>query len=123
MKRDPGTYEKIREQYDDWTELMARKPVQPHAYPPRSHSEPEPESDMSKWVFTAIGVGIGVMLLALAAFSFWTASQWAGYARNGAFTGYTLVGIFLTIAGVGGILATWNHNFRVLEGKGGAAAH
>jgi hypothetical protein len=27
--------------------------------------------------------------------------------------GWTLTGVFLTIAGLGASVATWNHNFRV----------
>ena len=69
---------------------------------------------MSRNVFAAIGIGIGVILLALSAFAFYTASSWAAFDRDGAAVGYTLVGIFLLIAGAGGIVATWNHNFRVL---------
>jgi len=69
---------------------------------------------MSRLVFTAIGVGIGFVLLLLAVYAFFTASYWSGFGRDGAAVGYTLVGVFLLIAGGGGIIATWNHNFRVL---------
>ena len=70
---------------------------------------------MSKTVFAAIGIGIGIVLLALSAFAFYTAYEWAEFDRDGAAVGYTLVGVFLLIAGAGGIIATWNHNFRVLN--------
>ncbi len=69
---------------------------------------------MSRMVFAAIGVGIGVVLLALSGYAFYTASYWAGFERDGAQVGYTLVGFFLLVAGAGGIAATLNHNFRVL---------
>lgn len=69
---------------------------------------------MGKNVFAAIGVVIGLLLLALAAQSFLSAYRWAELARDGAATGYTVVGFFLLLAGAGGILATLNHNFRVL---------
>jgi hypothetical protein len=69
---------------------------------------------MSRLVFSAIGIGAGVILLLLAAYAFYTASYWAGFGRDGAAVGYVLVGFFLLIAGGGGIIATYNHNFRVL---------
>ena len=70
---------------------------------------------MGKTLFSAIGIGIGVVLLLLAALSFVNAAKWAGYARGGAFVGYSVAGFFLVLAGIGGIAATWNHNFRVLS--------
>ena len=69
---------------------------------------------MSRMIPAAIGIGLGVLLLALAGLSFYTAGSWAEFGRDGAQTGYALAGVFLTIAGLGGIVATWNHNFRVL---------
>lgn len=64
-------------------------------------------------IFTAVGVGTGLLLLGLAAVSFYAASTWEGIARNGAAVGYNVTGFFLTIAGLGAIVATWNHNYRV----------
>jgi hypothetical protein len=69
---------------------------------------------MSRTVFAAIGIGIGILLLALSGLAFRSASYWAEFGRDGAAVGYTLVGIFLLVAVRGGIVATWNHNFRVL---------
>jgi uncharacterized membrane protein len=65
-------------------------------------------------VFAAVGVGIGVILLGLAVVAFVAAGNWAELGRDGAQVGYSLTGIFLLIAGFGGIAATLNHNFRVL---------
>ena len=69
---------------------------------------------MGRTVFAAIGIGIGAILLLLAIFAFVTAANWGALDRDGAAVGYTVVGFFLTLAGIGGILATYNHNFRVL---------
>ena len=69
---------------------------------------------MSRTIQAAIGIGIGVVLLGLAVYAFMTAAYWGDFGRDGAQTGYMLVGVFLLIAGFGGIAATWNHNFRVL---------
>ena len=63
---------------------------------------------MERTVFAAIGIGIGAILLLLAIFAFVTAARWGSLGQDGA------VGFFLTLAGIGGILATYNHNFRVL---------
>lgn len=116
MSRDRATYQDISDKYDEWETIKAARPPQPPA-PRRYDPEPEPGLDMSKYIFTAMGVGIGLLLLLLAALSFWTAGEWAGYARNGAFVGYTLIGLFLLVAAVGGIWATLNHNFRVADGS------
>jgi hypothetical protein len=69
---------------------------------------------MSRMVGAAIGFGIAVTLLALAAYAFYTSAYWGSFGRDGAQVGYFLAGVFLLIAGAGGALATWNHNFRVL---------
>ncbi len=74
---------------------------------------------MSRTVHAAIGMGIGVVLLALAGYAFSTSGYWGGFDRDGAQVGYALAGFFLLIAGGGGILATWNHNFRVVTGRVG----
>ncbi|HEX2094301.1 MAG TPA: hypothetical protein VHG28_18000 [Longimicrobiaceae bacterium] len=67
---------------------------------------------MNRMVLMGIGGGIGLVLLALAMLSFVTAGRWSDIARDGAEVGYTLIGFFLTVAGLGSIIATWNHNFR-----------
>lgn len=116
MSRDKATYGKISQQYDDWAEIQAGRPAPTAAYPAGPYvPEPEPNSEMSKLVFAAIGMGIGAALLALSAYTFYIAAQWGDYARDGAQVGYNVVAFFLLIAGIGGIAATWNHNFRVLS--------
>lgn len=115
MKRDEQTYGKIRRKYEQWIENESNRPERDRLRRVDPY-EPAPTgtSDMSRFVFAAIGIGIGAILLALSAYAFYTAGQWGDYARDGAQTGYTVVGVFLLIAGIGGIAATWNHNFRVL---------
>jgi hypothetical protein len=77
---------------------------------------------MGKTVYAAIGFGIGALLLLLAVWAFTVAAKWSGLDRDGAATGYTLVGVFLVISGVGGIIATWKHSFRVLA-RGRSPSH
>lgn len=124
MSRDKGTYDRVGKKYEEFLEIQASKPVLQRTLPPQRPYSPEPHSgaDMGRLIFTGIGVGIGVLLLALAALAFWRAAVWGDFARSGAATGYAVVGFFLTIAGIGGMLATLNHNFRVLARPGGAQA-
>ena len=121
MKRDEGTYGRIGKQYDEYTEIAASKPAPaPRGLPPQRPYVPAPEeAGMERTVFAAIGIGIGAILLLLAIFAFVTAAGWGELGQEGAAVGYTVVGFFLTLAGIGGILATYNHNFRVLTRSGG----
>ena len=80
---------------------------------------PELSEETGRVVFTAIGVGIGLLLLVLAALAFHTSGWWANEGRDGAQVGYFLVGCFLTVAGLGGIIASYNHNYRVMTREGG----
>jgi hypothetical protein len=117
MKRIRGadrTFDTVRARYDAWAQNRPPRPVEDYSdWSPRR--EPETELSMGKIILTAIGVGIGVILLVLAALSFWAASQWSAMDREPAAVGYIVVGCFLIVAGVGGILATLNHIFRVLD--------
>lgn len=123
MKRDNPTYRSIEARYDEYVEIMANKPEMQRperALPPQRPYEPQNEqNDMGKTVFAGIGFGIGALLLLLAVWAFVVAAKWFGLERGGAGVGYTLVGFFLTLSGAGGIIATWNHNFRVLARSGG----
>lgn len=74
--------------------------------------ENERGGEMNRMIPMGIGAGAGLTLLALALLSFSNAAKWSDVARDGAATGYTLVGFFLTVAGLGAIFATWNHLFR-----------
>lgn len=125
MDRDQGTYGRIRDKYDEWVEIKSTKPLVARPRRTTAHTpEPVRSSHMGKMVFAAIGIGIGVLLLLLAAFSFVTAARWGALDRDGAQVGYFVVGVFLLIAGFGGIAATYNHNFRVLSpNRAHAGAH
>lgn len=116
MARDEKTYASLRERYEAWVEYESTRPERDRLRRTERYEPPprEENPDMSRMVFAAIGVGIGVVLLALSAYAFMTASYWSGFERDGAQVGYTLVGFFLLVAGAGGIIATLNHNFRVL---------
>lgn len=116
MKRDEGTYGRIRDKFEEWEEIQAHRPPPPRVVaPPRTYTpEPATGSDMGKTLFSAIGFGIGAVILLLGVLALANAAKWAGYARDGAAVGYAVVGLFLLISGIGGIAATWNHNFRVL---------
>jgi hypothetical protein len=124
MNRDPSTYGSIARRYDEWVKIRSERPALERVLPPPRPYTPEPQrNEMGKSVSAAIGVVIGLLILALAALSFATAYRWAELARDGAATGYTVVGFFLLLAGVGGIIATLNHNFRVLAPGARRSAH
>jgi hypothetical protein len=124
MKRSSGgqrTFETIRSRYDRWAENPPPRPVDTgEDWTPR---RPQSEMPMSRMITTAIGVGIGVVLLLLAAYAFWSAAWWFDAGREPAAIGYMATGTFLVVSGIGGILATLNHNFRVLDPNRRPAAH
>jgi hypothetical protein len=120
-KAQPGdrTDASIKERYQGW---RSENPA------PASESAlsfrdglpvPELSEETGRVVFTVIGVGIGLLLLALSALAFRTAAGWAAVGRDGAQVGYILVGCFLLIAGLGGIISAYNHNYRVMTRAGG----
>lgn len=126
MKRDNPTYRSIEARYDEYVEIVASKPElkrrEVKALPPqRPYTPPEEGDDMGRTLVAGIGFGIGALLLLLAAWAFAVASKWSGLDREGAAVAYTVIGFFLVLSGGGGIIATWNHNFRVLTGRGGAS--
>ena len=72
---------------------------------------------MGRMVAAGIGFAIGALLLVLAAWAFAVSGKWADLDRSGAAVGYLVIGFFLVLSGGGGIIAIWNHNFRVLAGR------
>lgn len=104
------TYGSVRERYRQWSANRTQ---------PRSGSAigmPEIPESAVRMLALAVGVGTGVFLLALAGVAYYAAGTWSEIARGGAAVAYALTGIFLTVAGLGCILATLNHLFRVLAG-------
>jgi len=116
MKRDESTYGRVRRKFDEWEDIQANRPPPPRVIAPRRPYTPEPgtESEMGKSLFAGIGFGIGALLLLLGVLTLATAASWSGYGRDGAAVGYTVAGLFLLLSGIGGMAATWNHNYRVL---------
>jgi len=127
MKRDKSTYGSIGRKFDEWTEIQASRPPRPRVERPKSlrpyTPEPETDSEMGKSLFALIGFGIGAVLVLLALWALYNSSQWGAIGRDGAAFGYFLVGFFLLLAGVGGIAATYNHNYRVLANAGRGHGH
>jgi hypothetical protein len=124
MKRTSGgqrTFDTIRSRYDTWAENRPPRPVE--AYEDWTPRGPEPQISMSKMILTAIGVGIGLVLLILAGIAFWSAAWWSDAGREPVVIGYIATGVFLLVSGLGGILATLNHNFRVLDPNRRPPAH
>jgi hypothetical protein len=115
VSRDERTYGGIRQKYDAWVETESARPERDRLR--RVDSTPietKDVSEMSRMAFAAIGFGIAAVLLALAGYAFYTADYYGSFMKDGAATGYTVVGVFLLIAGIGGLAAVWNHNFRAL---------
>lgn len=111
MKNDSSTHRDVSRKFDEFQEARPAAPVGKRAY---SHgAETALLMVTSRPVALLLGFGVALVLLALAVYAFSAAAAWAGINRNGALVGYTIVGLFLIVAGVGGLLATWNHNFRI----------
>lgn len=70
-----------------------------------------------KAVGMAVGFGTGALLLLLALTAVLAARSWAQLDRSGAVVGYSITAFFLTLAGLGALIATWNHVFRVIPGE------
>jgi hypothetical protein len=114
-KRAPAdvTFETVRARYQDWKENHTPAPYRGST---RAYQAPAAGGgDMVRAAGVVIGAIIGVILLALAAYAFYTAAWWSGYNRDAGVVGYTVIGIFLTVAGLGGLIAIWNHQTRVLD--------
>jgi hypothetical protein len=102
------TEDTVRARYRAWADANPR---------PRGVSAigmPEVSDSTVRMAGTATGVLVGLLLLVLAVTAFVAARSWASIDRGGAMVAYNLTGIFLTIAGLGCIVATLNHVFGVL---------
>jgi hypothetical protein len=119
--RDEETYGDVSSRYDQWLDIEKNRPARPRVRSDKPYAhQPYEESDMGRTVFAAIGIGIGLVLLVLAVLAFLNAGRWADFGRDSAVVGWSVVGVFLLIAGFGAIISTWNHNFRVLTRPGGS---
>ena len=125
MSRDRATYGSIAQKYDRWVDYEeTRAPrARLRRVDPSKPVIPGNNTDMSRTIQAVIGFGIAALILALAGYAFSTASYWAEHGRDGAQVGYILVGVFLCIAGFGGAIAVWNHNFRVLVRRPSSNPH
>lgn len=111
MKNDSSSHRAVSQKFDEFQEIRPTPPPGKRAY---SHgAETALLMVTSRPVAVIVGFGVSLLVLALAAYAFSAAVAWAGVNRAGARVGYTIVGFFLTLAGTGGLLATWNHNFRL----------
>jgi hypothetical protein len=120
--REPNaddTQRTVQGRYDAWRTDNPPPPRQPALDFSDGIPIPELSPEAGRVVFTAIGVGIGLTLLVLAVLAFHTSATWAHVGRDGAQVGWFLVGCFLTIAGLGGTIASYNHNYRVMMREGG----
>ena len=109
-----STYRSVSERHDSWSAANPR---------PRSRSALGfPEVNIPEGVVRAAalaaGLGIGALLL-LAGTAYYASGTWFEIERSGAGVAYALMGLFLTIAGLGSSLGTLNHVFRVQRAPGG----
>ncbi|HEY0037652.1 MAG TPA: hypothetical protein VGB66_13235 [Longimicrobium sp.] len=110
-----STYGSVRDRFSNW------RADNPSPRSPSALGFPDigiPEG-VVRTIALAVGVGTGALLLGLAAISYYAATTWGGIDRSGSALAYALVGVFLTIAGLGASLGTLNHIFRVLRAPGG----
>lgn len=117
--RNDPTYQRVRGQYDAFNDANPpQRKGSALAWPEDGLPIPELSEGTARVVFTAVGLGIGVLMLVLAVVAFLTSRAWAEFDREGAMVGYALPVLFLTVSGLGCILATLNHQFRVARGGG-----
>jgi len=108
---DPDrTEDTVRARYRAWAD------ANPRPRGPTAIGMPEVSEGTVRMTAVAVGIVVGLGLLLLAATAFTASRSWGTIDRGGAVVAYFLTGTFLTIAGVGCIWATLNHNFRVLAG-------
>ncbi|HWK89552.1 MAG TPA: hypothetical protein VNP72_06135 [Longimicrobium sp.] len=108
-ERAHDTFGTVRDRYREWSTANPR---------PRSPSAigmPELPDSAVRLLGTAVGMGTGALLLALAVVAAYAAGTWADTGRQSATVAYTVVAFFLTLAGLGAIIGTWNHFQRVLR--------
>jgi hypothetical protein len=105
------TFRSVEGRYDRWSESNPQ---------PRGRSAlkvPVMSDAAEKMVGMAVGFGAGALLLVLAVVAGVAARSWAEVDRSGAVVGYAVTAFFLALAGLGAVVATWNHAFRVIPGE------
>lgn len=115
-RRDNETFRTVEGRYQSFEEAH-----------PKQHSRsaianiriPVLSDEAEKGVGTALGFGLGALLLLLCAVCVAASRSWAALDRSGAQLAYAIAAFFLLLAGLGGIVATYNHIFRVIPGDGG----
>lgn len=108
---DPSsTGDTVRARYRAWAE------ANPRPRGPSAIGMPDVSEGTVRMAALGVGVVTGLFLLALAVTAFVASRSWGTIDRGGAVVAYFLTGCFLTIAGLGCILATLNHIFKVLAG-------
>lgn len=104
------TFHTVEGRYQKWNQ------ANPRPRGPSAIKVPEMSDAAEKTVGMALGFGAGVVLLLLAVFTAVNAAQWGQVDRSGAQVAYTIAAFFLTLAGLGALVATYNHIFRVIPG-------
>jgi hypothetical protein len=105
-----GTGDTVRDRYRQWAD------ANPRPRGPSAIGIPDVSEGTVRLAATGVGIVTGIFLLVLAVTAFVAAQSWGTIDRGGAVVAYFLTGAFLTVAGIGCIWATLNHNFRVLAG-------
>jgi hypothetical protein len=105
------TFNTVEGRYEKWSS------ANPRPRGPSALKVPVMSDAAEKTVGMAVGFGAGVVLLLLAVFTFMNAAKWGEWERSGAQVAYNITGFFLTLAGLGAIIATYNHIFRVIPGE------
>jgi hypothetical protein len=114
MSRRPDaddTFQTVEGRYDKWSQANPRRRG------PSALKIPVMSDNAEKMVGMALGFGVGALLLILAVVTALNAAKWGRVDRSGAQVAYSIAAFFLTLAGVGGVAATWNHLFRIIPGE------
>lgn len=113
MSRRPDaddTFHTVEGRYQKWND------ANPRTRGPSAIKVPEMSDALERTVGMAMGFGAGVLLLLLAAFTAFNAARWGEIDRSGAQVAYNIAAFFLLLAGIGAVVATYNHVFRVIPG-------
>lgn len=110
-----SSYKSVSDRFDSWSAANPR----PKSKSALGFPDVNIPEGVIRAIALAVGLGVGALLLVLAATAYYASATWSAIDRSGAGLAYALVGVFLTIAGLGAALGTLNHIFRVLRSPGG----